>query len=53
MFSDMRVVLGAKTQKKADESITTSAATPPATPVKPNLASNLLPDSDGRNGGGK
>lgn len=52
MFSDMRVVLGAKTSQKTDESITTSTTTP-ATTVKPELASSLLPDSDGRNGGGK
>ena len=52
MFSDMRVTLGVKNLQKADESFSTTA-TPPASTVKPKLASSILPESDGRNGGRK
>lgn len=51
MFSDMRVTLGVKNLQKADESFSTTAT--PASTVKPKLASSILPESDGRNGGRK
>ena len=48
----MRVVLGAKSLNKSDESIATSAATTTqSTATNPILSSSLLPEGDGRNGG--
>ena len=52
MFSDMRVVLGSKSSNKSDESIAASTATTQTTATKPGLSSSLLPEGDGRNGGG-